>query len=82
MVLNEASNIYKTILSTSADCKNFFDLVLNFLIVQNRFCKVPPQLCDGSTIIHDIFSPSTGSSSVSRLAITVVNTRVHNVSHT
>ena len=33
-----------------------------------RFCKVPPQLCDGSTLIHDICSHSCsrcGSSSCS-----------------
>jgi len=25
----------------------------------SRFCKVPPQLCDGSTVIHDICSSSS-----------------------
>ena len=28
-----------------------------------RFCKVSPQLCDGSTVIHDICSSSSSSSS-------------------
>jgi len=36
-VLIQASNIYKTILLTKIF---FFDLVLNFLIVQNRFNEV------------------------------------------
>ena len=39
-VQTSTSNSYNTILSTSADCKNFFDLILNFLIVQNRFNEV------------------------------------------
>ena len=30
----------------------------------SRFCKVPPQLCDGSTVIHDICSSSSNSPSV------------------
>jgi len=30
------------------------------------FCKVPPQLCDGSTLIHDICSSSSSSSSPRR----------------
>ena len=30
----------------------------------SRFCKVPPQLCDGSTVIHDICSSSSSTLSV------------------
>jgi len=34
---------------------------------RSRFCKVPPQLCDGSTVIHDICSNSSSRSSSSSL---------------
>ena len=29
------------------------------LLVYLDFCNVPPQLCDGSTVIHDICSSSS-----------------------
>jgi len=28
-------------------------------VLDQDFCKVPPQLCDGSTVIHDICSSSS-----------------------
>ena len=34
-------------------------------VLDPDFCKVPPQLCDGSTLIHDICSSSSSSSSSS-----------------
>jgi len=34
---------------------------------RSRFCKVAPQLCDGSTLIHDICSSSSSSSSSCRV---------------
>jgi len=47
---------WRRLLRWSADV--CIELCNNFI---PRFCKVPPQPCDGSTVIHDICSSSSSS---------------------